>query len=160
MTDLVHLNRAVQNPTHPFALVQDILSSIEAGSKYFVKLDSLQIALEPESQKLIAFLRESGGMKYLRAPIGLTLSGDIFCHRTKKALADIPGVHMLVDDVFLTGKIMKQLIGSVFNVLEACLANGIILSAAKAQIGSSVKFSGFIADREGNRPDPVKTVAL
>ena len=59
VTDLVHLNLAVQL-THPFAPVNDILSSIDAGSKYFVTLD-WQIALGPKSQKLVAFLTEWGG---------------------------------------------------------------------------------------------------
>ena len=40
-----------------------------------------------------------GGYTYLRAPMGLTSSGDIFCARTDEALAGIPGVHKLVDDI-------------------------------------------------------------
>ena len=39
-----------------------------------------QIALSPKSQKLVAFLTKWGGMTYLRAPMGLTLSEDVFCH--------------------------------------------------------------------------------
>ena len=82
VTYLVHLNRAVGRPTQSFALVNDILSS----KATFVTLDCLsgdwQIALGPKSQKLVAFLTEWGGLTHLRAPMGLTSSGDIFCHRT------------------------------------------------------------------------------
>ena len=64
VTDLVHLKRGVQRPTHPFQPGNDILISIELGSRYFVTLDALvgywQIALAPKSQKLVAFLTEWG----------------------------------------------------------------------------------------------------
>ena len=39
VTDLVHLNRAVKRPTHPFAPVNDILSSLDSKAKFFVTLD-------------------------------------------------------------------------------------------------------------------------
>ena len=81
VTDLAHLNRAVQRPTHPFQPVNDILSSIEAGSKYFITLDCLggywQIALSEKSQKLVVFLKEWGRLTYLWAHV----LGDVFCHR-------------------------------------------------------------------------------
>ena len=65
VTDLVHLNRAVKRPTHPFAPVNDILSSLDSKAKFFVTLDCVggywQIALSKLSQKLVAFLTEWGG---------------------------------------------------------------------------------------------------
>ena len=64
VTDLVHLNRAVKRPTHPFAPVNDILSSLDSKAKFFVTLDCVggywQIALSKMSQKLVAFLTEWG----------------------------------------------------------------------------------------------------
>ena len=41
VTDMVQLNKVVQQPTHPFSPVQDILIYIEAGAKYFFTLDCL-----------------------------------------------------------------------------------------------------------------------
>ena len=45
-------------------------------------------------------------------------------------------------------------------VFEACWTNAITLSAAKAQVGQSVKFASFVVDHKGTRPDPVKVAAL
>ena len=95
VTDLVHLNQAVKHPTHLFAPVQDILNSLGADEKFSSTLDCKggywEIALRPKSQQLLAFLTKWGALTYLHEPMGLTSSGDIFCHRTDEALAGIPG---------------------------------------------------------------------
>ena len=86
VTDLVHQNRVVKCPTHPFAPVNDILSSLDSKAKFFVTLDCVsvywQVALSKKSQKLEAFLTEWGGYTYLRAPIGLTSSA--LCLKLKR----------------------------------------------------------------------------
>ena len=97
VTDLVHLNRVVQRPTHPFQLVNGILSSIELGSKYFVTLNALGgLFANCSSPRKPKASSQSGGMTYLRAPMGLMSSGDVFCFCTDQALAGITGVHKLV----------------------------------------------------------------
>ena len=48
--------------------------------------------------------------RYLRAPMGLTSSGDEFCARTDKALVGIPGVFKLVDDILMLGDSVEQLL--------------------------------------------------
>ena len=65
VTDLVRLNQSVKRPTHPFAPVNDILSSLDPKAQFFVTLDCVggywQIALDEMSQQLVAFLTEWGG---------------------------------------------------------------------------------------------------
>ena len=39
--------------------------------------------------------------RYKCALMGLVSSGDEFCARTDRALADIPGVYKLVDDILV-----------------------------------------------------------
>ena len=65
---------------------------------------------------MVAFLTEWGFLTYL--PIGLTSSGDIFCHRTDEALAGIPGVHKLVNDVLVVRNTKKQLMERVRRIFE------------------------------------------
>ena len=124
VTDLVHLNQVVKVPTQPFAAVQDILNSLGADAKFSSTLDCKlgywQIALCPKSQQLVAFLTKWGTLTYLRKPMGLTSSGDIFCHRTDEPLAGIPGVQKLVNNGLVMGSTMKQLMGRVLFVFDAC----------------------------------------
>ena len=111
VTNLVHLNRAVNRPTHPFAHVNDILSSLDSKAKFFVTLDCVggywQVALSKKSW---------GGYTYLRAPMGLTSSGDIFCALTDEILAGIPGLHKLVDDLIVYGETKRELLERVVMV--------------------------------------------
>ena len=43
---------------------------------------------------------------------------------------------------------------SVVAVMEQCLKQGIALSATKAQVGTEVKFAGFLVNLEGTKLDP------
>ena len=65
-----------------------------------------------------------------------------------------------MDNIPVTGRIMKQLMMYVLCVFEAWWAHRITLLAAKATIGKSVKFAGIIVDKDRNKPDLVKVGAL
>ena len=83
VVDLVHLNKFVERPVHPFPTPRDIIAQIPGTSKYFAVFDAKsgywQIALDEESKPLTTFITEWGCYCYLRAPMGLTSSGDEFC---------------------------------------------------------------------------------
>ena len=61
-----------------------------------------------------------GRYQYKRAPMGLISSGDEFCARSDRALADIPGLFKLVDDILVS---------------RQCEEYGITLSKDKYQFG-------------------------
>ena len=107
------------------------------------------MALSKKSQKLVAFLTELGGFAYLRAPIGLTSSGDIFCAHTDEALVGIPGLHKLVDDLIVYGETKKQLMERVYLVMEQCRKHSITLSASKAQVGQVCWLHGRMQWNQG-----------
>jgi hypothetical protein len=76
VVDLVHLNKFVERPTHPFPTPKDIMAQIPHTAKYFTVFDALhgywQIPLDEESKLLTTFITENGRYCYLRAPMGLT----------------------------------------------------------------------------------------
>ena len=67
--------------------------------------------------------------------MGLSSLVDIYCHRTDKAIADIP-VQKLVNNGLVMGSTMKQLMGRVLCVFDACYVNGIAFSK-KSQINTT-----------------------
>ena len=91
VADLVHLNKFVERPVQPFPTPRDIVAMVPGTSKYFAILDAKngywQIPLDDERKPLTTFITEWGCYRYLRAPMGLTSSGDEFCARTDQALA-------------------------------------------------------------------------
>ena len=56
VVDLVHLNKFVERPVHPFPSPKDIIAQIPGTSKYFAVFDAKngywQISLDEESKRL------------------------------------------------------------------------------------------------------------
>ena len=92
--------------------------------------------------------------------MALTSSGDEFCARTDKALAGIPGVFKLVDDILMFGDNVEQLLDRVKAIFKRCEEHGITLSNMKYQLGNEVKFAGYVVSNKGKRPDPNKVAAI
>ena len=162
--DVVVLNKAVDRPTHPFPSPKDIVSTIPSSTKLFAVFDCLngywQIPLDEESKPLTTFLTEWGRYRYCRAPMGLVSSGDEFCARTDKALADLPGVKKLVDDILVFADNEEDLVKRIRNVFKRCEDWGITLTKAKYQFGNKVNFAGYVLTDKGVSPDPKKIEAI
>jgi hypothetical protein len=92
--------------------------------------------------------------------MGLVSLGDEFCARTDRALAGIPGVYKLVDDILVFGETHVELLHRIRLVFERCLGWGITLSKKKYQFGPVVQFSGYVVSEEGTRQDPKLVEAI
>ena len=164
VVDLTGLNQLVKRPTHPFPTGRDIIAAIPPEAKVFAVYDALkgyfQVELDKESIPLTTFLTEFGRYRYLRAPMGLSASGDEFCLRTDKAVADLPGMKKLVDDILVFVPTHEALLERIIGLFKRCQEFGITLSKSKFQYGSSVKFSGFIVYDGGSKPDPSKVASI
>ena len=164
LLDAVHLNKDTNRPVHPFPSPKDIVSTIPPDVEYFAVFDCLhgywQIELDEKSKPLTTFITEFGRYRYKRAPMGLVSSGDEFCARSDQALADVPGVMKLVDDILIYGKDEREIVDRIRQVFERCDEWGITLSKAKYQFGKKVKFAGYILTNEGVSPDPEKVAAI
>ena len=164
LLDAVKLNDWVLRTTHLFPSPKDIVSTIPCNTKYFAVFDCVhgywQLELDEESKPLTTFLTEFGRYRYRRAPMGLVSSGDEFCARTDKALADLPGVMKLVDDILIFGSSAEEIVTRIRNVFERCKEWGITLSKKKYQFGTKVKFAGYVLGQDGVSPDPDKIAAI
>ena len=92
--------------------------------------------------------------------MGLASSGDEFCKRTDQALAGIPGLFKLVDDILVQGRTKKELIDRVEALFNHCLENQITLSNSKHQVGQNVKFAGHVITDQGTKPDSDSVAAI
>ena len=164
VTDYVDLNKYVQRPVHPFPSTQDILQNISAGSKWFAKLDAVhgyfQIPLDEASSYMTTFLLPSGRYRYLRAPMGLSASGDEFCQRSDRAIEGLEYCQKIVDDILITAETEDQLLERVREVLQRCREHGMTISEKKLEVGQSVKFAGHVVGVDGVRPDPERLAAI
>ena len=151
-------NAWILRPVHPFTAGPDLLKKVPSSAKYFCKMDALmgyyQIALHEDSQSITRFIYENYTYEYLRAPMGLNASGDEFCRRSDDAVAHLPGVLKLVDDILIFSSNLEELFERVENVLRACTEHNITLSRKKLEIGSCVTFAGFQVSDAGRHPTP------
>ena len=164
VADLKWLNQYVMRPIHPFPTGKEIIDTIPTDTKVFAVFDALkgywQVELAEESRHLTTFLTEFGRYRYVRAPMGLNASGDEFCLRTDKAIADLPGTRKLVDDILIYAPSHEILLERIIALFKRCQSHGITLSKSKFQYGSEVKFAGFIVNSTGCKPDPSKVASI
>ena len=165
VTNFRQLNKYVERPVHPFPSASEISGRIPFDSKVFAKFDAVkgyyQVALDEASIPLTTFMvADLGKYSYIRAPLGLSSSGDNFCQRVDAALEGLPGYMKIIDDILIFGPSTNVVLERVQKVLDRCREYNITLSRDKAQIGRSVKFAGFIVSAKGITPDPAKLKAL
>jgi hypothetical protein len=165
VTDYRELNKSVIRTMHPFPSAADLVKHVQPSSQFFAKIDTIhgyfQVPLDEESSKLTTFLLPSGRYRYLGAPMGLNTSGDEFCCRTDKAVAGLQAwLLKIVDDMLIQAPDMPTLWARLDEVLERCRAHGIKISYDKLEVGTSLKFAGFIISSDGVRPNPEKLAAV
>ena len=121
------------------------MALIDPQAIYFATFDARhgywQVFLHPDSRHLTTIITEYGLYRFIRAPVGLTSSGDVFCQRTDEALAGLPQLQKLVDDIMITGRTKKELLERIEMMFKRCLEKQITLSKPKDQIGKEVKFA-------------------
>ena len=82
------------------------------------------------------------------------------CLETDEALAGIPALHKLADDLIVYSETKTQLMECVYLVMERCRKHGITLLVSRAQVGKEVKFAGFMVGCNGIKADTAKIQAL
>ncbi len=73
--------------------------------------------------------------------MSLNPSGDRWCRKSDEAIAGLPGVLKLVDDILVHAPSLVELRGRIQGVLQHCRAHGIILSKKKFVMVD--RFSGY-----------------
>ena len=164
IVDLRGLNRYIERPVHPFPTVKEVTSRIPSGTKYYAKFDAVkgyfQIPIDEESQPYTCFILPQGRFIFLRAPMGLNCANDWYTRRSDLALAGIPGVHKIVDDILVYAQTEEEFYDRIRQVFSRCRDNHITLSKKKIEFGPSVHFAGFLVDTEGVKTDPEKLRAV
>lgn len=163
--DLTKLNPYVIRPLHPLITPKDAVSQIPNGMRYFTVLDARkgywQMELAPESQNLTTFLTPWGRYKFLRAPMGLSSTGDEFCHQGDKALSGLGNLQKVVDDSVVYDENFPAHIQRIWNVLTRCREKSISMNPKKLQFAEpEVAFCGYILNADGVKIDPNKIKAI
>ena len=160
--DLTHLNKWIMRPRHSAKLVNGVLHKLN-GAKYFSVIDSissfLNHMLDEESSKLTTFWTPFGHYRYLRMPLGASLSGDIYQYNINSHLKGIENCMAIADDVIIyefkeDGSDHDR---TVRKVLDKAKSVGMRFNLTKCQFRKMhVKFFGLVLTRDGVISDPAK----
>ncbi|MEW8487445.1 MAG: reverse transcriptase family protein, partial [Candidatus Thiodiazotropha sp.] len=101
----------MQCPHYPIRTIGDVLRQLN-GAKFFTKLDTTStywnVMLDRESSSLTTFNTCFGRYRYLRLPMGLKSSVDIFQLKMDECFEGLPGVVAIVDDILCYGKTREE----------------------------------------------------
>jgi hypothetical protein len=158
------LNSQILRPTHPFPAAHDIVQAILPSARYFATADCVQgyfqLALNEESRDLTTFMLPSGRWQYLRGPMGLSATSDIWCSKSDFVIEGNENARKIVDDILCWGVTMQELMTKLDTILLRCKAIGITLSIKKFKIGKEVAFAGYVVKQVAIRHSPERAVAL
>ena len=104
--DPIHLNKWIIRPHHSAKLVDNVLHKLN-GAKYFTVVDSttsfFNHMLDEESSKLTTFGTPFGHYRYLRMPMGASLSSDIYQYKVNSHLERIENCMAIAADGIIYG---------------------------------------------------------
>ena len=158
------LNKAVKREHFPMNTIEDIATRLN-GSRYFSTLDAnsgyFQLMLTQWSSELTTFNSPFGRYKYLRMPMGLKCSAEIFQREMCRIFSDLPGVEIVVDDILVHGRNAVEHDSRLRKVLQRCRDVNLKLNSSKSKIGcSEVNYVGHKLTADGLLPtrDRVKSI--
>lgn len=163
--DLTRLNKYVKRGPHPVTTALDAISRVNKGTKYYTKLDAKagywQIPIHEEDQVLTTFITPWGRYKFLRAPMGLSTSGDEYNRRGDEALEDCNNAVKVVDDVLVYDEEYQQHLNHVWEVLKQCQRNNITLNPEKFFFAKeTIEYCGYQLSDKGILPSKEKLSAI
>jgi Reverse transcriptase (RNA-dependent DNA polymerase) len=111
VSDFRQLNKVLHRKPYPLRIQRVYFRSLD-GFSYCTSMDLKMgfwdIHLSPYSQKLCTIVLPWGKYRYLRLPIGLSVSPDIYQEKMSNLFMDMPEVIVYIDDIL----VIKNLRGS------------------------------------------------
>ena len=157
------LNKAIKRPHHPLKTIEQVVANIP-GAKYFTVVDAKEafyhIPLEENSSYLTTFGTPFGRYRYLRMPMGLCSSSDVYQRAIEQLLTDYP-CQIIMDDILISGRTEKEHDDNVKAVMTRLKQINLKLSPHKCKYKTTeVRYVGHVLTDQGLKPDPNKVRAI
>ena len=141
--DFTALNKYVQRPVHSFPSSDQVAQAIKSTTTHLACVDFpsgyFQALLHPDSQKYTSFNTEFGRFLFLRAPQGLSSSGDHFNCTTDQFYSGL-GDWLIkqVDDMYIIAKNLRELRERLEITARESIKRGLTWSISKFFVGREV----------------------
>ena len=143
----------------------DSIATRLTGAKIFSKLDAnhgyWQVQLDKQSQLLTTFNTQFGQYCFLRMPIGIKSTQEVFQKRLSQQFGDLPGVETDIDDILVWGRNMEEHDKRLQAVLKRCENIHLTLNKEKCKFAViEVTYIGHKLTSQGVHADPEKVKAI
>lgn len=162
--DLTKLNKAVKRERFILPNLEDIAPKL-SGATVFSTMDASsgfwQIPLDESSRKLTTFITPVGRFCFCRLPFGITSAPEIFQQKISSLLKDLAGTVVVMDDILVYGKDMKDHDQNLQAAMQTIRASGLKLNKDKCQFRKTeINYFGHIIGKDGIKPDTEKVRAI
>ena len=165
ISDFRELNKQIKRKPYPIPNIQDMLMKME-GFQYATSLDLnmgyYHIELTPNSSRLCTIVLPWGKYEYVRLPMGLCNSPDIFQEKMSDLMIGLEFVRVYIDDLLVVTKdTWEDHLQKVSKVFDRLSEVGLKVNIKKSFFGQGqVEYLGYQITRDGIKPLPKKVEAI
>ncbi len=165
VSDFRQLNKHLRRLPFPLPNVQQIFRTMD-GFTYCSTMDLNMgfwaIRLSKRSQRYCTIVLPWGKYVYLRLPMGLSCSPDIYQEKISSIFIDIPEVVVYIDDILIISKgTFLDHLKLLDEVLGRLVRNNLKIHLDKSKFFAyEAEFLGFVLSREGIKPQTKKIEAI
>ena len=165
LADLRELNKRIVRKPFPLPKISDMLLGLE-GFQWATSLDLnigfYHLILTPNSSRLCTIVLPWGKYEYLRLPMGLCNSPDIFQEKVNELIDGLEFARAYIDDLLV---ISKQSFEEHLEYLEQVFTRlseaGLKINAVKSSFSTTqLEYLGHIVNRQGVQPSTKKVEAI
>src|SRR5688572_13986952 len=165
LADLRELNKRIKKHPYPIPKIQDMLQKLE-GFMYATSLDLnmgyYHLLLTPNASRLCTVVLPWGKYEYLRLPMGLCNSPDIFQEKMGELMAGLDFARAYLDDLLIISKgDFNQHLDQLEVTLTRLSEAGLRINASKCSFcKTELEYLGYWITRNGIRPVTKKEEAI
>ena len=165
LTDFRQLNKYLKRTPFPLPKISDLLQKLQ-GFTYATAIDLsmgyYHIPLDAVSQRLCTMILPWGKFQYLRLPMGIMNSPDIFQSIMMDLLGDLEYCRAYIDDILVTTNgSYEDHLEKLNEVLTRLETTGFRANVRKCYFAEAqLEYLGYWLTRSGIQPQPKKVEAI
>ena len=165
ISDFRYLNKCLVRKPYPIPKIADVLQKIE-GLEWATSLDLnmgyYTVHLDLYSQKLCTIVTPWGKYQYLRLPMGVNVSPDVFQEKMSNLMQDLEYVRTYLDDLLvISNGSFEEHLHQLGKVLQRLRRAGLKINAEKSSFfAPEIEYLGYLLTKDGIKPVQKKIQAV
>ena len=165
LSDFREVNKRIVRKPFPLPKISTVLQELE-GFTFATALDLnmgyYTIRLDPDASKICTIIFPWGKYSYLRLPMGIAGSPDIFQSKMTELMATFEFVRAYIDDLLcITKGTLEDHLAKLELVLSRLQDANLKVNARKSNFCAiETEYLGYILSRDGIKPQPKKVQSI